>query len=277
MEFLTVFFSSLLAVVSPAGLILDRVIENAFRSQFEEVEQFQVRIDNAPSYQILQGKVERIRIASRGLQLIPNLRIEALELETDPLDLDFQRLQQGRWSDVQESLRRPLQGGVRLILTEVDLNRALQSPEIKSRLQQLVNRLVPGRADSSVQRYQLLNLRLEFLEDNRLRVQVQLRRASSQGEASQPLDISLELGIKVVAGRTLQLIDPVATVNGRRISNRLLKGFVKGVSSRLDLDALEEIGITARLLQLNIDSDEVNVAVFVRVEALTPTSTDKEQ
>ncbi|MGK7872934.1 MAG: DUF2993 domain-containing protein [Xenococcaceae cyanobacterium] len=266
MEFLTILLSSLLAIVSPAGLILDSAIENAFRSQFEEVEQLEIRIDNAPSYQILQGKVERIRIASRGVQLIPNLRIEALELETDPIDVDLQHLRQGGRSAFNESLRQPVQGGVRLVLTEADINRALQSPEIQSRLEQLVNRFLPGSAGSQTRRYELFNPRVELLGDNRLRVQVQLRKSGSQGQASQPLDIMLELGLKVVAGRSFQLIEPVATINGRRVSTRLLKGVARGLTSRLDLRRLEETGITARLLQLDIERNEVNVVGFVRVE-----------
>ncbi|MGH2415639.1 MAG: LmeA family phospholipid-binding protein, partial [Microcystaceae cyanobacterium] len=79
MEFLTIFLSSLLAAISPAGLILETVVENTLRDRVEAVEQLEVRIDNTPSYQVLQGKVDRVRIASRGVEPIPHLRIEALE------------------------------------------------------------------------------------------------------------------------------------------------------------------------------------------------------
>jgi hypothetical protein len=85
--------SSLLALVSPVGLVVDQIALNAIRSQFEKVDQLQVRIDNAPSYQLLQGKVERVRIAGRGLQL-KQIRIAAIELETDPINLDPRSLGQ---------------------------------------------------------------------------------------------------------------------------------------------------------------------------------------
>ena len=90
MEFLTILLSSLFGLVSPTGLVVEKVTSNAVRSQFARVEQLQVRVDNPPSYQLLQGKVQKVRIAGRGLQLKQlNIRLAVLELKTDPIDLDI--------------------------------------------------------------------------------------------------------------------------------------------------------------------------------------------
>ncbi len=67
MEFIAILLSSLISLVSPTGLVIDKVAENTLRKQFASVERLQVRIDNTPSYQILGGRVDRIRIAGRGL------------------------------------------------------------------------------------------------------------------------------------------------------------------------------------------------------------------
>ena len=95
MEFFTILLSGLLAIVAPIGVVTDKIIANNLRSRLNKVEQLQVRVDNAPSYQLVQGKVERVRIAGRGLWLTPDIRIGALEIETDPLNVDLQRLRQG--------------------------------------------------------------------------------------------------------------------------------------------------------------------------------------
>lgn len=267
MELLTILLSSLLAAISPAGLILDTVLEDTLRSQVEAVEQLEVRIDNTPSYQVLQGKVDRIRIASRGVEPIANLRIETLELETDPINVDLERLRQGGKNSVTESLRQPLQGVVHLVVTETDLNQALQSPEIQSRLQALVNDLIPQQEDLPPRRFELSNSHLDFLGDNRLRLQVQLRSLDAQEQVSPPLDLVLEVGFNVVAGRTLELIEPTGSLNGRKLSPRLLQGFAEGLNSQLDLRTLEKTGVTARLLQLKLSQDEINLVAFVRFEA----------
>ena len=267
MEVLTILISSLIAGVSPGGLVIDTVLENTLRSQVEAVEVLEIRVDNAPSYRILQGKGERIRIATRGLELISDLRIDTLELETDPIDVDIKRLRQGKQKALNESFREPVQGGVRLVLTEKDINQALESEAIQARLQKLLNRLV-SRNNSRQGNFQVLNPRMDLLGNNRLRFEIELSRSTSEGNKSEPLDIMLELGMKLIAGRNLELIEPEATINGKKLSPRLLKGFARGINKRLDLRTLEEMGITVRILKLNIDEDELNLATFVRYEAL---------
>lgn len=262
MEFLTILLSSLLTVVSPGGFILDRIAANTLRSQVESIEQLAIRIDNEPSYQILQGKVRRVRMAARGVEVIPDVIIDTLELETDPIEVNLERLQ-GKHGSVQNSLKKPLQGGVRIILTEVDLNRALQSATVQSRLQKLVNSLVSQSLET--RNYELVNPSLKLLDGNRLRVQLQLRQSKDKQEDSQPLEITLEVGLKMIGGRKLELIQPTGTINGRKLSTRLLEGFAEGLNERLDLASFEGKGITTRVLQLNIDDRAIHLAVFFRI------------
>ena len=254
MDLLTIFLSSFLAIVSPIGLILENVVESRLRSQLEAVDELKVRIDNAPNYQILQGKAQGIRVASRGVEPIPDLRIAVLEFETDPIDLNLLRLRQEEAVELQQ----PLQGGVRLVLTETDLNQALQSPRLQTYLQQRLSRLSTG-----LERYEVLSPRLDLLNRNRFRVQFQLQPPGK----NPALTIVLESGIEVIAGSRFELLDPKGTIDGRPLSPRLLQGITQGLSDRLDLRSLE--GMTLRLLQLEIDNDQISGAAFVRVETGT--------
>jgi hypothetical protein len=63
MEFFTLLVSGALGLVTPVGLVVDQAAVGAIRSQLAQVEQLQVRVDNAPTHQLLQGKVERVRVA----------------------------------------------------------------------------------------------------------------------------------------------------------------------------------------------------------------------
>jgi hypothetical protein len=258
MELLTIILSSLLAIASPVGLISDQITENTLRSYFHDVEILEVRIDNAPSYQILQGKVQRLLIAGRGLEIIPGVRIDTLELETDALDLELNKLRQKNW---REALSKPLKTGVRLVLTEKDLNQVLQSEDFQVFLQRRVNQL--AKLDLLGKDYKLLNPRCQLLGNNRLEFQMQLQKVNSQAP---PLEINLELGIGVIGGRKLDLLDLGGTVNGRKLSLRLLNTFAKGISQILDLQVLEKEGITARILQLDITEEEINLATFIQID-----------
>ena len=271
MEVLAIVLSGLLSVASSGGIIIDSVGANRIRSALIGIEKQAVRIDNSPSYQIAKGKVQKARIAARGVKIEPNLRIEALELETDPIDLKISQLDINSLSKFRESLDRPFTGAVKLVLTEANLNQALQSPEILAQIQKTLNRFIVSRAGSSNIAYELQDLRLELLPANRLGLKLKLSRPNTSFESdsdsiSRELVMALELGVEVNNGKEIRLVDPQGTVNGQPMSSRLLNGFAEGISDRLDLDSLEPDGIIARILQLEIDEDRLNLASFLRVE-----------
>lgn len=282
MEVLTIVLSGLLSLISSTGLIADSVAASRIRSQVVSVEKQKVRIDNSPSYSVAQGKLQKVRFATRGLRVQPDLRIEALELETDPIDVDISKLDLDSINQLRESLNRPFQGALRLVLTQEDLNQALQSPAILAQIQQILNRLIVSRAGSTNIAYQLSNIGIDFYPDNRLGINLKLARPVSNFESSpestgktatpqsRELNMSLELGIKVINGKKISLVDPQGTVNGRPMSSRLLNGFAVGISDRLNLGLLERDGILTRILQLEIREDNMELASFLKLETKSP-------
>jgi hypothetical protein len=254
MEFLTIFLSSLITLISPTGVVVDRVAANAIRSQFVKVEKLQVRVDNAPSYQIIGGQVDRVRVAGQGLFPLANLRIAALALETDPIKLN----------GLKAELVQPLQAGVKVVLTKVDLNRALQSPALTARIKNLGVRSLKQEDAAQIQRYDLLNPHIDFLPDGRLQLQAELKE---QGYPDQ-LAITAETGVAVVAGRTLRLVNPTVVVNGQPVPEKLVRAFAESMSQRFDLRQLERSGITARLLQLQVDQQQMQLAAWVQVRSI---------
>lgn len=266
MTWLTIIIASLLGILTPTGVVLEKVAENNIRRQVKEVEQLSVRIDNVPSYQVSQGKVDRVRIASRGVYPIEDLRIDVIELESDRLNVDLKKLQQKGNNQIARSLREPAQAAVRVVLKESDLNQALQSPKIKAQLQQLLEQLLPKRSDFTIPKLELLNANIDFQENNRYRFQAQLQQAPTETEPAQTLDLVLEVSINVIRGRQIQLLDPAGSLNDRRLSRRLLNGFAERLSEQLDLQTLERNGITARVLELKGDNNQLDLAAFVRLE-----------
>ena len=266
MEILAIALSGLLSVFSGSGLIIDLLASSNLRSQIVSVEQQAVRIDNIPSYQIARGKLQKVRVATRGLQLKNNFRIEVLELETDAIAINPARLNWENPRQLRSSLQKPLQGAVRIVLTEADLNRVLQSPSIQSQLQASLNRLVASKAGSTNIAYQFKDPYLELLPANRLGIQFKLSRAGFNRYPSRELAFSIQLGIKVVDGKVIEFVKPTGTVNQRPMSSRLLQGFAQGIGDRLNLEILAANRIVARLLQLKINQDKIELAGFARME-----------
>jgi LmeA-like phospholipid-binding len=287
MEILTIVLSGLLSLVSGGGIILDSVAIDRLRSQIISLDQQAIRVDNTPSYQIAQGKIQKVRIATRGVTIKPKLKIAALELETDAVALDLAKLNLNSIDELRNSLQQPLQGAGKLILTETDLNQALQSPQILAQLQQALNRLLVSKAGSTNIAYQLHDLQVELESANRLGVKFNLSRPktnyeeystpkTSNNSRSRQLTIALKFQIQVLNGKTIQITKPQGTVNSRPMSSRLLNGFAEGISDRLNLTSLEANGILARILQLEINEDELKLVGFAKVETKAPQLSSKE-
>ena len=283
MEVLTIVLASLLSIASGGGVIVDSIVANPIRSQVVSIEKQAIRVDNSPSYQIARGKLQKVRVATRGVTIEPNFRVQALELETDSLDIDLAKLDLDNIDKLRESLNKPLSGAVRLVLTQADLNRALQSPEILARIQKILNRAIAGRAGSTNISYQLQDIELQLQPTNRLGLEFKLSRPSSSFEydrnspsQTRELIMALELEIEVIQGRAIRILEPQGTVDGKPMSSRLLNGFAEGISDRLNFDSLEQDGILARILQLEIDEDKLELASFLKVETKTTQLSSKE-
>ncbi len=226
-------------------------------SQFTKVEKLQVRIDNPPSHQLLLSKVQRLRIAGRGLQLKQlAIRLAVLELETGPIDLDISSLGRGK-----PKLEQPLQAGIRLVFNSQDINQALKSKAVVNRLQNLGLNVL--QTPSREQRLQAVNPRVELLP-NRLRLQVELTEVDAL-----PLAITVEVGINIIAGRQIQLVDPVIYVQ-EEVPGRIVDAIASNFNKQLNQANLEAYGISARVLKLVIAQQKLEIAAFVRVNNYSP-------
>lgn len=288
MDFFTALLSTLLALGSPVGYALDQVAADNFRNRLYRVEQLQVRIDNAPNYQIIQGRVDRLRLASRGAWLTPEVRLDTLEVETDPIDLDFSRL-----SSIPANipanipspelvpnpqtlvppglLRTPLQAGVRLVVTEADIQKALESPRVKSLIQEIAKRFLGNEAET-----RQITPQVRFLGSDRFQLQVELssptqdnsppnNQANNQAN-NQSIKISLESGITVIDGSSFQLVNPVLQINNNPLPSSIVTAVSSSFLDSLNLKNLESRGIVLRLLQLKITQGQVQTAAFVSLK-----------
>ena len=271
MELIAIVLSGLLGIFSNGGWVVEAIAKNQIATstsgeQLISVEQQVIRIDNTPNYQIVQGKIDQVRIAGRGVTINSYLRIDTLELETDAIALDPKNLNTQSLDHVRSSLVKPLQGVGKIIITETDLTKALQSPEVIEQIQKILNNLVAGKAGNTTIVYEISNLQLELNPDNRINIAIELRRLGIAQKKTTKLAIALEFGIKSLAGNKIQIVQPIGKVNGRTMSSRLLRGFAEGISDRLDLTKMESQGIFVRLLQLEITPDQIELIAFARME-----------
>ncbi|MDY7015749.1 MAG: DUF2993 domain-containing protein [Cyanobacteriota bacterium] len=256
MEIFTLLLSGLLAGFAPTGFIIDTVAENQIRSNLEGIDIIEVRVDNTPNYQAIAGKIDRLRVAARGAQLTSNIRVEVLELDTDPLDVDLQTLR-GGGRQALSALRQPFQAGVRLVLTEADLNAALQSPQVKARIEQILDRTARNLSRGGGN-YRLTTARIDLLENDRLRFEANLRLAGLTVEDLEQLAESSQVDVRAVQQRLQQFEAPFRegeTLEETELQSRLSQINISQLRSQL-----------SQLQQLNLEDRQAFVREVQQLE-----------
>jgi hypothetical protein len=257
MKLIAVLLSSLLALFSATGLVVDRVAEQAIRNQLDAAESLQVRVDNTPSYQLLQGKVDRIRIAGRGLFPYEDVRIDTLDIETDAIALDPQALRSGN-----VVLDEPVQATFNLVLTEADVNQALRSPAVQDRLLSILGELDDRSVVGDIQT--LINPQVDLVEPNQIDTQVELPEPSDAN--APPVAIVAEIQFNLADGSQLEFLNPVLQIDGEPLPDVFGRSLVGVLNEQADLTQWEEQGITVRLLDISIQEDALHVVGFIRME-----------
>lgn len=264
MEILAVFLSGLIAVISPTGIITETRIEKAIRDRTFASETIVVRVDSQPNYGLLRGKADKIRIATRGLYPIPGARIEALEIETGEVDVKLLRNQESASVLNPIILEEPLQLALRVVIGEADLNQALESSEVQSYVENTIRKASGGRFPP--RNYRLDGMELKMLREERLQIKLNLQSENLAATKNPEIVILLEFGFTITQGRSIKIIEPVAEINGRKVSYRLLENFLQRINQVLDLRTWESLGVTGRILQLEIVDGEINLAAIVSLE-----------
>lgn len=261
MELIAILLSGITALFSLSGVVVDKNVEAALLSQIDRAEQLQVRTDNAPAHQIVNGKIDKLRIAGRGVWVTKDLRIDTLDVETDPIAVNLKAIQEDGNRPRASSLQQPIQAAVKFKFNEGDLNNYLKSPDAVARLQKMTTSTMGSAASSLNKNYQVTNPQVKFLGHNRLGIKTDLQDPSS-GES---LAVSLETGISVIGGRKFQLMQPTATVDGTPVPPFILSGLSAGISERLNVDMLEQRGLSTRILQFKVNPQQLELAAFVRM------------
>jgi len=260
MEWITIILSTLFTLLSPIGLVADQVAEGLIRDRVYQADLIDVRIDNTPNFRLVGGRVERVRFASRGIYHVPEIRIDTLDVETDPIDIDLPALQAGDFA-----LDEPIQAAAHIVLTTEDLNVFLRSP----RMQTLLNTLefnLPGASDRERNRYGLSNPQVTFLPGNRVRIAIDLEDRVQQ----ERVEALVETGVQLVDGHQLVLLEPTIVIDEQPVPDQLIEAFTEGTDSALTLKQFEDLAVVARVLQFELQPDALDLVVYLRVDPSSP-------
>jgi hypothetical protein len=110
---------------------ISKAAEIGLSSQLDEAEKIDVDV-KTDLVKAVQGQVDSVAIAGQGLVIQKDIRVQEMELHTDSIDINPLSALFG-----QIELNQSVDATARLVLTEQDINRALNSDYMLSKLQKL--------------------------------------------------------------------------------------------------------------------------------------------
>ncbi len=290
MQIFILILSSLISVLSPINFGIDKVAESTIRSQFKSVEQLKVRVDNTPVHNAIGGKIDKIRIAGRGLFPLEGIRIDTLEFETDPININVKALQKEKKTELQA----PLGVGMRLVIREEDVISALKAPIVRQEIQKLLRGLNSGKTKQAqtepsgeagrtgipqriqelrtrLDDYRILNPKVEFLPGGRIRLEVEVEEVKT----AEKLKIEAESGITLAEGQRLTLTRPVLRLNGVELPEQIIQTFATDLFNRFKVEQLGNLPgnlgqvkwsqLTARVIKLEVKDNKLELVAFLRL------------
>ena len=75
----------------------------------------------------------------------------------------------------------------------------------------------------------------------------------------------METNITVVAGRSIELVNPIIKVNDKLAPQILVDSLSKGASQRFDLNQFESMGMTLRVLKLEQVREGLQLVGFTQI------------
>ena len=280
MELLISIMSGILAIATSVNAVGDEVLKNKLESQIESVDTMAVRIDNAPSHDILKGKVQRVRVATRDLRISGAIAFKTLEVDVDGIDIRLKEwLQQDILTEIdgvptlrlRQLFEQPVNIASRAVLTQEQLDRMLQSPfvnrTVRRRLQQTLNRI----AESNYRRkdFEISSFALDLIGENRIALKMKLSGFDRKdGRKDEELDVNFEFALEVVDGVSFRLTEQRVFVDGEEVEPE--QGVL--VVEPVTLKALEEVGIKVRVIEWESNEDELELALFIRANEFAATA-----
>lgn len=110
---------------------LSQAAEMTIAAQLDEVENIEVAV-RTNLLKIVQGQADSVSLTAQGMVVQKDIRVQEMELHVESIGVDLRSAIFG-----QIELDKPLDAVARLVLTEQDINRALNGDFIRSKFQSL--------------------------------------------------------------------------------------------------------------------------------------------
>ncbi len=229
---------------------LNKIAELALSSQLEDAERLEVKINTAPE-KLANGELESLSIKGEGLVIETDLRVEVLEIETKAIAVNPLKALIGNIE-----LTQPTEGTARLVLTETDLNCALNSPELRAKIDVLDTYLSTGQVKLTVPQK-----KCQFREDGTVAIEA-LVELQPSGETK---EVAFTATPKIARGDRSVVLEDIRYEPGKEMSEDLTEGFLDKAEKMLDLRNFEKQGLALRIHRLTVEAGRMTLSAVADI------------
>ena len=228
---------------------LNKIAELALSSQLEDAERLEVKVNTTPE-KLANGELESLLIKGKGLVIETDLRVEVLEIETKAIAVNPLKALTG---NIQ--LTHPSEGTARLVLTETDLNCALNSAELRAKIDVLDTYLSTGEKLTVPQK------KCQFREDGTVAIEA-LVELQPSGETQ---DVVFTATPKIARGERSVVLENIRYEPGKEISEDLIQAFLDKAEKMLDLRNFEKQGLALRIHRLTVEAGRITLSAVADI------------
>jgi hypothetical protein len=234
---------------------LSKVAEMGISSQLDEVEELNIDIRTNP-LKVVQGEVDSVAIEGTGMVIKQDLRMEKLEVNTSNVSINPLSAVLGNLE-----LTQPTNAEARIVLTEQDLNRALNSDYLHSKIQNLHVDV----QDQAV-KINILRSRLRLPGDGKMVIDADFSLPESNELKHMKATVipHLQEGEQKI---TLEIL----SAEGQGLDAELVNAILEQVSALLDLNNFELPGMSLELREMDVQREQIVICANTQIEQL-PTS-----
>lgn len=230
---------------------MNKIAEVAIKTQLDEVDELAVDVELSPQA-LTDGTVESVTIDGRGLSMQDNVRTEALHIETGPISINPWKAAFGNIE-----FKQTVEAQVEIMLTEQDINRALNSEMNQQKLQaQKIN--VEGQPTA-------LNpghIQLQLFDDGTAKLSADIELT----DLGQQQKVRLTL-IPAIGSQTHHIVlEQVTNEADADASDDLNAVMLDNIRELLDIRNFALEGMALQLCHLTVQSNQMELTAQAMVE-----------
>lgn len=235
---------------------LSEAAEMAIAAQLDEVDNIDVEV-RTDWLKMVQGQADSVSIAAQGVVMHTDIRVQEMEVHTNRIAIDLLRSIFG-----QVELETPLDATARVVLTEQDLNRALNSDYIQSQFQSL-----ELNVEGQIITLEPQQLQIHLPGDD----QIGFSGTIVLHETGKSRRMGFTALIRLPVMKQPLLLEAFQCTQGEGISLQLALAFLNKARELMDLAYFEIEGVTLSIKKLDVQLGKLTLYTDAYVRQLPET------